>query len=256
MDGDWDAALALADLAPRLPRGDQGRGKYAPTTAEVLDRAYEAHGTELTSKEIWTFVKANGIPYSRERGRLWSECVSEWKQDRAVRGLDVPAGPPPLDQRPDYSRAVGAALPGESRRQNWRGSVTGSCMCSRTWRSYPLERVPRSAAIRSQRDGDRTRQHHPLLTPTEAGSAYAASPWIRSRTAGNPAMSSVVFARSAQSILKLPFLRPKNTPPKTGRNRDGDGAPTRAFRPVDHASHSRPEGSSWRLTSILLCLCC
>jgi hypothetical protein len=119
MDGDWDAALALADLAPRPPRGDQGRGKYAPTTAEVLDRAYEAHGTELTSKEIWTFVKANGIPYGRERGRLWSECVAEWKQQRAARGLDVPAGPPLLNERPDYSRAVGAALPGETRRQDW-----------------------------------------------------------------------------------------------------------------------------------------
>jgi hypothetical protein len=119
MGGVWDAALALADLAPRPPRGDQGRGKYAPTTAEVLDRAYEIYGTELTSKEIWVFVAANGIPYGRERGRLWAECVSEWKQMRAARGLDVPAGPPPLDQRPDYSRAVGAALPGETRRQDW-----------------------------------------------------------------------------------------------------------------------------------------
>ncbi|HTZ87561.1 MAG TPA: hypothetical protein VMB05_12910 [Solirubrobacteraceae bacterium] len=119
MGGDWGRALALADLAPRPPRGDQGRGKYAPTTAEILDRAYEIYGTELTSKEIWVFVAANSIPYGRERGRLWAECVSEWKQMRAARGLDVPAGPPPLDQRPDYSRAVGAALPGETRRQDW-----------------------------------------------------------------------------------------------------------------------------------------
>jgi hypothetical protein len=119
MDGDWDAALALAELAPRPSRGDQGRGKYAPTTAEVLDRAYEAHGTELTSKEIWTFVKANGIPYGRERGRLWRECVAEWKERRAARGLDVPTGPPPLDERPDYSQPIGAALPGEARRRDW-----------------------------------------------------------------------------------------------------------------------------------------
>jgi len=119
MKGDWDAALALAHLAPRPDRGDQGRGKYAPSTADVLDRAYEAHGTELTSKEIWVFVKANGIPYGRERGRLWAECVAEWKQQRAARGLEMPAGPPPLDQRPDYSRDVGAALLGESRRRDW-----------------------------------------------------------------------------------------------------------------------------------------
>ena len=68
--------LALADLAPRLPRGDQGRGKYAPTTTKVLDRAYEAHGTELTSKEIWTFVKANGIPL-QPRTRTPLERVRE-----------------------------------------------------------------------------------------------------------------------------------------------------------------------------------
>jgi hypothetical protein len=119
MDGDWNAALALAHLASRPHRGDQGRGKYAPSTADVLDRAYAAHGTELTSKEIWSFVKANGIPYGRERGRLWAECVAEWKQQRAARGLEVPIGPPPLDQRPDYARDVGAARPHENRRQDW-----------------------------------------------------------------------------------------------------------------------------------------
>jgi hypothetical protein len=117
--GDWARALALARLGRRPPRGNQGRGKYAPSTAEVLDRAYEAHGTELTSKEIWVFTAANRIPYGRERGRLWAECVAEWKQDRLARGLDVPAGPPPLDQRPDYAQPVGAALAGEQRRHDW-----------------------------------------------------------------------------------------------------------------------------------------
>jgi hypothetical protein len=81
--------------------------------------AYQAHGTELTSNEIWVFVKANGIPYGRERGRLWAECVAEWKQQRAARGLAVPAGPPPLDERPDYFRAVDAARPAEQRRRDW-----------------------------------------------------------------------------------------------------------------------------------------
>jgi hypothetical protein len=111
----WDRALALAKLAPRSGLGDQGQGKYAATTEDVLDRAYEAHGTELTSKEIWTFVKANGIPYSRERTRLWGECVDAWKQQRRARGLDTPDGPPPRGQRPDYSLHVGAGRPGERR---------------------------------------------------------------------------------------------------------------------------------------------
>ncbi len=79
----------------------------------MLDRAYEAFGAELTSKEIRVFTAANGIPYSRERRRLWDECVAAWKQERRDRGLDVPDGPPPLDQRPDYSQDMGAARPGE-----------------------------------------------------------------------------------------------------------------------------------------------
>lgn len=111
----WDHALALAQLAPRPGRGDQGQGKYAATTEDVLDRAYEAFGMELTSKEIWMFVAANGIPYSRERQRLWGECIAAWKAERRAQGLDVPDGPPPLDRRPDYSEDVGAARPGERR---------------------------------------------------------------------------------------------------------------------------------------------
>jgi hypothetical protein len=56
------------------------------------------------------------IPYPRrERGRPWSSYVTEWKARRRAQGLAVPNGPPPTAQRPDYSKDVGAALPGESR---------------------------------------------------------------------------------------------------------------------------------------------
>lgn len=111
----WDRALALAKLSARHGLGDQGQGKYAATTEDVLDRCFEAHGTELTSKEIWTFVAANGIPYSRERQRLWGECIAAWKQQRRAQGLDVPDGPPPRGQRPNYSQDVGAGKSGERR---------------------------------------------------------------------------------------------------------------------------------------------
>ncbi len=154
MDGDWDAALALAHLAPRPERGDQGRGKYAPTTAEVLERAFEAHGTELTSKEIWVFVKANGMPYGRERGRLWAECVAEWKQQRAARGLAVPAGPPPLDQRPDYGKRVGAARPHEQRRRDW--SNIEDCLPHVV--AY-LEQLPSGARSSKRSYQEWTREH-------------------------------------------------------------------------------------------------
>jgi hypothetical protein len=33
--------------------------------------------------------------------------------------MDVPAGLPPRDQRPNYSRNVGAARAGERRRRDW-----------------------------------------------------------------------------------------------------------------------------------------
>lgn len=117
--GGWDRALALANLSARPGVGDQGQGKYAASTEDVLERCFDAHGTESTNKELWVFVKANGIPYSRERTRLWSECIAAWKQERHARGQAVPDGPPPLDERPDYSRDVGAARPGERRKQDW-----------------------------------------------------------------------------------------------------------------------------------------
>lgn len=62
------------------------------------------------------FARVNGIPFPRkDRGRPYSSYVKEWKDARAVRGLEIPDGPPPKSERPEYSCNVGAAFPGEKR---------------------------------------------------------------------------------------------------------------------------------------------
>jgi hypothetical protein len=114
--GTWDAALAGADLVRRHGVGGH-RAHVGPTPiVDVLDRCYEHHGVEPTLGELVLFARANGIPFPRkERGRPYSSYVEEWKDARTARGLTVPDGPHPKSERPDYSRDVGAVLPGERR---------------------------------------------------------------------------------------------------------------------------------------------
>lgn len=113
--GDWDSALRAAGLQPR---DDAARPPATPTIVEVLDRCYTAHGTEPTLGELRTFAGANGIPFPRQqRGRAYSDYVTEWKDARRAQQLAVPDGPPPKRDRPDYSVDVGAALEGERRQE-------------------------------------------------------------------------------------------------------------------------------------------
>ena len=114
--GSWDVALAQAGLARRMTTGN-GRLAAGPTIPEIIDRCYEAHGTQPTNKEVVVFARANGIPYPGLHGRPWGSCVEEWKDGRRARGLAVPVGPPPQAERPDYAVDVGAALPGERRQE-------------------------------------------------------------------------------------------------------------------------------------------
>jgi hypothetical protein len=112
--GDWDAALALAGLSARKPHAGVG-----VSTVELLERCYQAHGAQSSAEELRRFARANRIPFQPDRRRTWNECVAAWKQERRARGLAVPDGLPPRGQRPNYSRNIGAALPGERRRRDW-----------------------------------------------------------------------------------------------------------------------------------------
>jgi hypothetical protein len=114
--GSWDRALAHAGLAPRHGLGGQHARVGPVPIVEVLDRCYEHHGTEPTLGELVQFDRANDIPFPRkERGRPFASYVNEWKDGRAAEGLEIPDGPPPKPERPDYTRDVGAALVGEMR---------------------------------------------------------------------------------------------------------------------------------------------
>ena len=115
----WDRALALACLASRPGLGDQEQGRRALSTVEVLERCYEAHGTEPSALELRRFARANGIPWNPDKDRTWLQSVAVWKDQRRAHGLPVPDGPPPRHARPDYSQPISAALPGEQRRNDW-----------------------------------------------------------------------------------------------------------------------------------------
>jgi len=114
--GNWDEALAQAGLDPRHGRGGHHARVGPVAIVDVLSRCYEHHGAEPTLGELELFARANGIPFPRkERGRPYSSYVKEWKDRRAAQALDVPDGPPPKSDRPDYTSDVGAALAGEKR---------------------------------------------------------------------------------------------------------------------------------------------
>jgi len=85
---------------------------------ELLDRCYEVYGTQPTKRELTDFAHGNGIAFPF-RVVKWSVSVAEWKQSLSDRGLPVPEGPPPRNQRPVYADDVGAGLEGERRRATW-----------------------------------------------------------------------------------------------------------------------------------------
>jgi hypothetical protein len=117
--GGWDHALALAGLNARPGLGDQGHGRLALGTVELLERCYAAHGTQPSALELRRFARANGVPWNPDKDRTWLESVAAWKEQHRAQGLPVPDGPPPRSDRPDYTQPIGAAQAGEQRRHNW-----------------------------------------------------------------------------------------------------------------------------------------
>lgn len=159
--GDWDHALALARLAPRPGLGDQGHGRRALGTLKLLERCYEAHGTEPTAAELRCFAKANGIPWNPDKDRTWLESLAAWKDDRRARGQVVPDGPPPRSERPNYAQPIGAALPGERRRQDW--SDINACLLFVV--AY-LEQLPTGARSTKLGYADWARAHENAPAPS------------------------------------------------------------------------------------------
>jgi len=117
--GSWDRALAHAGLGARPARGRQQTRQRPLTIVEALERCYEHYETEPTGAELHAFAKANGIPLARDRSRTWASYIAEWKARRRAGELPVPDGPPPRQQRWDYTQNIGAAQAGERRRGSW-----------------------------------------------------------------------------------------------------------------------------------------
>jgi hypothetical protein len=113
--GTWPRALALAGLEPSTRPEPAILGRKA---VELLDRAYEIFGVQLTALEIRTFARANDIRYMAPEGP-WENTVKEWKDQRRAHNLPVPDGPPPVKERPDYSISVNAGHADETRKNKW-----------------------------------------------------------------------------------------------------------------------------------------
>ena len=103
---------------------------------------------EPTLGQLVQFARANRIPFPRrERGRL-ARYLKEWKGWRAARGLDVPDGPPPKCERPDYSFNVGAAVPGRSARRAHGRTTTNSGVGGAVSRRAAAPRSRFAASVR------------------------------------------------------------------------------------------------------------
>lgn len=104
----WKAALEKAGLEP-VERAYLSAPNANVSTIELLERCFAAHETLPTRDEARTFARANNIPYSEKRQeQSWSDAVAAWKKTLEARGSVPPSGLPPRDQRPVYSRGIGA----------------------------------------------------------------------------------------------------------------------------------------------------
>jgi hypothetical protein len=113
--GGWNPALRAAGLEDSKSP-EYGRQEVVPSIPDILERCYEAHGSQATRPECETFARANGIPFPVPK-KGWGSYVSEWKEQRRERDLAIPDGPPPRSERPDYSLDLGASREGERRRK-------------------------------------------------------------------------------------------------------------------------------------------
>lgn len=121
--GSWDAALILAGLAPTRDRRASGGHPGAPTLVDLLERFHDEHGFQPSARDLQAFARGNGVPYPSERAQRFGAAVAEWVASRSARGLPEPRVVQRVGGRgkraPDYSGNVGAARPGERRREKW-----------------------------------------------------------------------------------------------------------------------------------------
>lgn len=124
--GSWDEALRKAGLLVTKERAPRVREKHAPSFPDLMERFYTHYNVQPTALDLKAFASGNGIPYPDPRRITFAIGRKEWLAHRRANGLPYPkkarrrVGRPrknarPMPPRPDYSRDVGAAQPGERR---------------------------------------------------------------------------------------------------------------------------------------------
>jgi hypothetical protein len=155
--GSWEKALAAADL--EVSRGRRGealrqRRMRAPPLTDLMERFYAHYGVQPVCIDLVVFARGNGIPYPSMRNPSFNQALAEWKKRRREQGLPVPSAPPPPSERPDYTRDVGAALPGERRRGKRHEIET--CIA---WMCRYLDELPARSRATRRSYRDWARQH-------------------------------------------------------------------------------------------------
>jgi hypothetical protein len=119
----WDAALRLAGLKASDRRGVTVGRPGAPTLVDLLERFHDEHGFQPSARELRSFARGNEVPYPSERAQRFGAAVADWRSSRRTRGLSEPRVVKRVGGRgkrgPDYSLDLGAARPGEQRREKW-----------------------------------------------------------------------------------------------------------------------------------------
>jgi hypothetical protein len=112
----WREALEIAELKIRSKPG--GSTKTSVDAIELFERCYAIYGVQPTAEEAIRFAWANRIPFNARTHA--KGAVERWKRYRRKQGLEVPDRPPPRDERPDYTKDVGAGRPSDPRaKRSW-----------------------------------------------------------------------------------------------------------------------------------------
>jgi hypothetical protein len=173
--GSWDDALRLAGLRAPRERGPTSKTTNSPTFVDLMERFYDAHGVQPTARALKEFARANGIPHPNSRGgNVFSTALREWKERRHAAGLSAPRVVRHNGGRgskaPDYSADMGAALPGERRRDGWDRDACVAAIGRYLAQLRPGER----STSRGYRDWASAQEHAPAMTTIQLHGGWEA----------------------------------------------------------------------------------
>lgn len=166
--GSWDQALEIAGLALRPP--DPG-GQKGMAIVDALELCLETFGCLPTSHELERFGKTNGISLAR-RNERWGFYLTALRQRRQDWGRWTPASPPPLNQRPDYTKPVpGLAVAEPPRRRKMRWTKQE---CVDALVRLMVERPGQKLTQRAYQSASRGRDDLPSLSSLQEHDSFSA----------------------------------------------------------------------------------